>query len=428
MPDLTPEMLPGLRSYRIPGFDLGDDFIYPNYAGRSILNLPASICRLMGVPELGNPPLAPELLAALGDEVRKVILVLMDALGLEHLRRFINEGKAPIWGQLVEQGILAPVTSITPSTTSAALTSLWTGRGAAEHGIAGYELWLKEYGVVANTIRHAPMTFKGDAGSLSRAGFTPENFLPFTTLGTHLAAHGVDSYALQHRSILTSGLSKMYFNDVDVQAFSTSTDLTVNLRKLLEDKADERVYVWVYWDQVDYFSHFYGPDDERTVEEFSSFSNAFERLFLEPLSSKARSNTLVILTADHGQIATNPDPYYDLRNHSNLARRLHILPTGEHRLMYLFVRPGQTEAVREYFERTWPNQFTVVDPHYAVHAGLFGPGIPHARLADRLGDLLVAAHGNAYLWWAEREDHLFGRHGGLSPDEMLVPLLAVRLY
>ncbi len=427
MPDLTPQLLPLLKTYRLPGFDLGDEFIYPNYAGGSILNIPATVCRLMNVPEFGAEPLNLDMLNPLGGDFQRVVLVLMDALSLSRLQFWMAEGKLPVWSRLAEEGLLAPLTSITPSTTSAALTSLWTGRNAAEHGIVGYEMWMKEYGVVANTIRHAPMSFRKGAGSLSQSGFDPEKFLPFQTLGTYLAVRSVESYALQHRSIVHSGLSKMYFKDVDVQAFNTAADLCINLRELLESKKNDRLYVWVYWDQVDYFSHIYGPDDERTVEEFVNFSVSFERLFLDKLSPATRRDTLLILTADHGQMTTQPDPYYDLKNHPNLTRRLHILPTGENRMAYLFVRPGQTEAVREYLERTWLGQFTLIDPLFAAHAGLFGPGEHHARLIDRIGDLLVVARGQAYLWWAERKNHLFGRHGGLSPDEMLVPFLAARL-
>jgi hypothetical protein len=85
------------------------------------------------------------------------------------------------------------------------------------------------------------------------------------------------------------------------------------------------------------------------------------------------------------------------------------------------------EAVREYIERTWPNQFAVVDPLYAASAGLFGPGEQHPRLAERVGDLLLIARGQAYLWWEHTENHMHGRHGGLHPEEMLVPFLAAPL-
>lgn len=427
MPDLTPVLLPHLQTHRIPGLDLGEGFLCPDYSGRSVMNIPGSVCRWLGVPEMGVSPLNPELTPRIGGEVRHVVLVLMDALSLDRLKRWVDTGTTPVWGKLAEEGLLAPLTSITPSTTSAALTSLWTGRSTVEHGIAGYELWLKEYGVVANMIFHAPISFQGDVGSLRRAGFNPETFMKLPTLDAHLASHGVRTHAFQHKSIARSGLSQMLFRNAEVSTFHTPADLWVNLRKTFENHAYERNYFWVYWGEVDHFSHLYGPDDERTVEEFVNFTAAFERLFLERLNDAERGNTLFILVADHGQIVTQPDPHYDLRNHPSLVRRLHILPTGENRLMYLYLRPGQNEAVREYFELTWPNQFAFLDPVIAVNNGLFGPGKPHPRLRDRLGDLLVLARGNAYLWWGNKDDHLYGRHGGLSPDEMLVPFLAVRL-
>ena len=83
---------------------------------------------------------------------------------------------------------------------------------------------------------------------------------------------------------------------------------------------------------------------------------------------------VLILTADHGQITTRLEPSYELKRHPSLTRRLHMLPTGENRLAYLHIRPGQVEAVREYVERTWPGQFSILDSIYAAESGLFGPG------------------------------------------------------
>jgi hypothetical protein len=406
--------------------------VYPAYQGASILNLPATICRLLGAPKLGAPelgagPLSAELLAKLGGPYRRVILVLVDALGLKRFQNWVRPGIAPIWGQLVENGWLAPLTSIVPSTTAAALTSLWTGRSAAEHAITGYEMWLKEYGMVVNAITHHPMSYGEGAGGLIKAGFNPEAFLPFPGLGSHLLAHGVKSYAFQHQSILHSTFSKMFLKDVNLRAFFTASDLWINVRQLLEGRSHERQYVYVYWAGVDVFSHHHGPDDERTVADFRLFSAAFEQSFLSRLTSEARRETLLLLTADHGMLPTPLNPHYELRNHPNLARRLHIQPCGENRLAYFYIRPGQVEAVREYLQRAWPNQFVQLDPAYAVESGLFGPGAPHLRLLERLGDLIAAARGGAYFWWAQKDNPLLGRHGGLHPEEMIVPFLAVQL-
>ena len=427
MTDLTGDLLPRLSQYRLPGLDLGEGLLYPNYDGYSILNLPDSLCHWLGVPPLGVGRLADEVLSPLGEGYRRVILILMDALALHRLQRWMAQGQAPLWAQLAQQGLFAPLTSITPSTTSAALTTLWTGHSPSEHAITGYEMWMKEYGMVVNTITHAPMSFQDSAGSLSQAGFTPEGFLPLPTLGAHLFAHGVKTYAFQHHSLLQSGLSKMFFKQVEPRAFLSAADLFINLRELLEKSAGERQYIYVYWSGVDTFSHRYGPDDERPFAEFTAFSRDLQRLLLERLPAEAKGETLLALVADHGQIATRPDPHYDLSNHPGLTRRLHLLPTGENRLAYLYVRPGQSEAVREYLERAWPNQFALVDSVYAAEAGLFGPGERHPRLLERVGDFILAARGPAYLWWDGKENRLHGRHGGLDPEEMLVPFLAAPL-
>jgi hypothetical protein len=427
MSDITPESVSRLKAYHLPGLELDGDFIHPDYLGSSILNLPYSICQWLDAEPLGVAPVRPELTVTSSNSIRRVVLVLVDALALHRLQRWMSDGTAPVWANLAEQGRLAALTSIIPSTTSTALTTLWTGRSPAEHGIVGYELWLKEYGVVSNMILHAPITFENDIGSLVKAGFKPEQFLNLPTLGTHLASYGVRSYALQHRSIIRSGLSQMFLKDVDVHGYITPAELWVNLRHLVEAHPNLRQYFWVYTGQLDYFSHFYHPDDERTAAEFSEFSHAFEQHFLNRLSPAVRKGTLILLTADHGMLATRKSAHYDLRNHPGLTRQFHILPTGEHRLMYLFIKLSQADQVRSYFEQTWPGQFSFLDPVKAVARGLFGPGTPHPFLFDRLGDLIVVARDEAYLWWAEKENPMIGQHGGLSPEEMIVPLLTVML-
>lgn len=427
MPDLTKKLLPAIENHRLPNLDLGDDFIYPKYDGQSILNIPSTICKILGAPVLDTPPLIPEILDPLGGDIQRVVLILMDALALHRLQKWTAENPDMVWNRLIEEGLLAPITSITPSTTSAAITTLWTGTPAAQHGIGGYEQWLTEYGIVANMIQHKPITYQGEGGHLSMAGFDPENFLTVNPYGPHLRKHGITPYAFQHYAIANSGLSRMFLTGAEINPFSTPADLWISVRELLETTQDQKLFTWTYWGLVDGLSHIHGPDSERAQAEFAHFSMAFQHFFLDKLSQKARENTLVILMADHGQITTEKQPHYDLANHPSLRRRLHIQPTGENRLAYLYVKPGQIEAVREYIEKTWPNQFVVLESEYALHNGLFGPGMPDKRFIDRLGDLIVIAKGSAYWWWANKENPLLGRHGGMHREEMLVPFLAYRL-
>ncbi|MEK6222909.1 MAG: alkaline phosphatase family protein, partial [Chloroflexota bacterium] len=297
---------------------------------------------------------------------------------LHRLQAWIAEDKNLIWRNLLTDGLLAPLTSIAPSTTSAAITTYWTGTPPTQHGVAGYEQWLREYSLIANMIEHKPITYTGGTGNMTMAGFEPETFLPVPTFGTHLKENGVASHSFQHFSLAHSGLSRTFMKGTSVHPFSTQADLFISLRQFLETTTDERLYTWVYWSAVDSLSHFHGPNHQKPKADFSHFSMAFEHFFLNQLDRSAHQDTLVILTADHGQITTNNlEEHYNLNNHPNLLRRLHMLPTGENRKPFLYVKPGQIEAVKETITNTWPNQFTVLDSDYALHQGLFGPGVPY---------------------------------------------------
>jgi hypothetical protein len=431
MANLIAQYMTHLETIHLPGLPQGCDYIYPAYQGNSIVNIPASLARVLDLPPFTGQTLVSDLLADL-DHAQRIIFIVMDGIALHRFERWIAEESASVWKGLVKDGTLAPLTSVTPSTTSAALLSLWTGECPATHGVVGYELWLKEYGIVTNMILFAPISYQGAEsrrleGSLENAGFRPKNYLNVPTVASHLLKHGVETHAFHHHMLASSGLSQMLLNDVHGHAFSGAADLWVDVHALLEAKSNQKLLAYVYWGQVDHLSHFYGPDDDRPRAEFSLFSIAFERFFLSKLRPSERRDTLLIFTADHGQIYTAPDALYDLNNHPRLEKEIHIMPTGENRLIYLHVRPGRMDAVRQYIQETWPDQFHVIPSMEAVAAGLFGDGDWHPGLADRVGDLLLIPKEKYYLWWANKKDHLHGRHGGLHREEMLVPFLAVHL-
>lgn len=252
-----------LRDYRIPGLDLGADFQHPAYSGRSILNIPGSVSKLLGAPAFRAPALDAEILSRLGGSYQRIILLLVDALSFLRFQSWLDEPEFSFWGRQAENGFLLPITSVVPSTTCAALTSLWTGKSPAEHGVVGYEMWLKEYVMVANMITHSPFSFLGQSGSLRNAGFDPVAFLNSMTLGTHLADSGVRTYALQPASILGSGLSDMFLQNVIRLGYYSTSDFCVSLRQLIESRSREKSFVWAYWSEVDTLSHKFGPDDER---------------------------------------------------------------------------------------------------------------------------------------------------------------------
>jgi len=426
MRDLTEKYLTDLRTQKITHLDLGVGAIHPAYSGRSLLNLPSTLCGWFNTPELAHPPLDLKELDKLAQEIRQVIVVLIDAVSHRRFQRWMELTNKELQSTL-EDALLFPLTRVVPSTTCSVLTTLWTGRSPAEHGILGYELFLKKYGLVANMITHSPASFYGRAGLLYQAGFQPETALPVPTLGSHLSKAGVEAYALLSRNILNSGLSRMHYEAVQTYGFRTAADLWIQARQLAERKLSSPRLIWIYSGSVDTYSHLYGPDSEQAEIEFVSFLDLMQKSFLSGLKPETRRQTLVLILSDHGQLYTPKNPHYDLSNHPSLIDRLHLFPTGENRLAYLYSRPGQSEAVHEYLNRTWPGMFRCIPSGHALDAGLFGPGNPAEEARSRIGDSIVISQEDAYLWWSPKPNHMLGRHGGLSEDEMVVPLLAMRL-
>lgn len=427
MTDFSPHTQKTIEGHQLPGLKLAEGHIYPDYAGYSLANVPTTITRLLGVQDFGIGPLDESLLSQLGGPYQKVVLLLVDALGLKQLTQWMAAEPDLVWAKYHDRAFFTPLTSICPSTTASALTTLWTGVAPATHGIIGYEMWAREFGLVMNNILHSAASARSDVGGLARSGFEPSAFLDRPLMGPHMRQQKVTPAAFMHYAITRSGLSLMQLDEVDQKPYVDEADLCISLAEYLNGRPGIRDYVYAYYSDVDTLMHRFSADDPRVPFQFSMFSSLFESAFLNNLSPAVARDTLLILTADHGSIATPINPRYDLNNHPDLKSLLVMQPTCENRLAFFFVKQGQMGAVRDYITRTWPDEFLVLEPDTALDSGLFGPEPFKEQARERLGDLIVAAKGDAYLWWAPTANHMAGRHGGLSRQEMLVPFYALPL-
>lgn len=421
------ENLEKIKNNLIPGLNLPEDYILPFYEGRSIQNIPSSICKAFNLSPFHAEPLEKDVFPLVDENIQRIIIILMDGLAFTRFTNWLENGKLPVWKQLLKSGSIAPITSISPSTTSAAMTTLWTGYSAAEHGVMGYEVWLKQYGIVSNMISQSPMSFKSGNANLSQAGFDAETVLTVPKLGEFLNKNGVSTFSFQHYSIANSGLSRTFMNDVNIYPYANEAECWVNMRELIEAKLHQKLYLWTYWSALDSLGHRYGPDDERAEVYFQNFSRNLEDNLINRLSKEQKKGTLLIFTSDHGQVTTPKDPIYSLSNHPVFIDCLHIKPTGESRFTYLHVKPDHENRLREYVEKTWPNKYVILESAQVLNSGLLGKGLPHPDIHNRIGDLIMLAKDNNYLWWSDEENPLIGRHGGLTEMDMVVPYVSVLL-
>jgi 2-C-methyl-D-erythritol 4-phosphate cytidylyltransferase len=99
---------------------------------------------------------------------------------------------------------------------------------------------------------------------------------------------------------------------------------------------------------------------------------------------------------------------------------------GESRAAFVYPRPGRTETIRSYLTEAYPDWFVILDSARALEAGLMGKPVTDESYA-RAGELLVLPRGDRALQMGQPPVPLIGRHGGLTQQEMLVPLLGARL-
>lgn len=418
-----------LRTYHLLGQEelLPEEFIPPHYGGYSIANLPAMVARLLGAELPGAaPPLAEHLWADMAAGVRRVIVVVLDAVGYVHLQRVLV-GEDTFLHRLAQAGLLVPITSVFPSTTVAALTTLWTGWPPGGHGFVGTQLLLSEQGLLANMLRLAPAAHRRSEELLDW-GWDPGEFVTAPSLGQQLTASGVETVAHTYYPFIGGGLDRVFLRGMThVQGYAGFSDMWINLRHTLRQRRAEPLFTSVYWGGIDAVSHLYGPDGEPFQATLRHLFRSLDEDFLGPLPAAAREGTLLMITADHGQTMTPPERAVRLSDHPTLRRTLLLPPAAESRAAYLYVQPGQAGTARAYIAEHLADRYFLMEAERALAVGLFGPDKPHPEVRARLGDLLLLARNDSQLLVDEEQEPLRGHHGSLTPEEMLVPLLMMRL-
>lgn len=399
-----------LKEYRFPG---DQPWIAPAYGGRSIINFMSSVLACFGI-EYGVPLKVHEAFHARIAGRRKIIFLFVDGLGWLNMQHVSRQN--PRVANFLSSAACWPLTSVSPSTTSSASASFLTALPPAMHGVLGFLMYFPEYQRVFNMLTFQSPTVRGE--ELTQFGFRPEDYFESPTVLALLDRAGINANAYTYAGYAGSGLSRLLYCHQQPHPYVALGDLFS--RVLQQIQGPSRQFQLLYWSNLDTVAHNTGACSEAFAIELSLLI----ALLRDEIFPRLDEDTAFIICADHGHIDGNDNEAIDLSSIPGLLDLFRMVPAGEGRETHLFIRSGEVEHARELLEIAGHMQ--VFTREAFLDSGLLGGYPTRPEIQERLGDLVVFPHGSRRtLFPYEPRPHtaMIGRHGGLSPEEMLVPLL-----
>ena len=378
----------------------------PDYQGGGIVNLMASLQVGLGGSRHDYRPLErlpPERVR----DHRQVLLLVIDGLGLNYLR-------AHPQAEFLNRHLAGGITSVFPPTTATAITTFLTGEAPQQHGLTGWHMYFRELGSVQAVL---PGRARYGGGGLGEAGIDVSRLLALRPFADRI---GVPAYTVSPSSIATSDFNRALLGAARLIAYDGLDDMLRRCIELL--RAPGQKYLYAYWPELDSLGHRHGIGSDAARRHLLELDRAVDRL-VEAIDG---SDTMVIVCADHGQIDVAAQRRIDLGQHPALSDCLVLPLCGEPRAVYCYLKPGHEDRFDDYVRRELAKVSDSLPSRYLIGAGWFGLGQAHPRLHERIGDrVLVMEDGYLLKDWLpqEKRSELIGVHGGLTADELRVPLV-----
>ncbi|MEP7113470.1 MAG: alkaline phosphatase family protein [Ilumatobacteraceae bacterium] len=327
-------------------------------------------------------------------DARQVVILVLDGLGWEQFVRYRQH--MPTLAAF-DGG---PITTVAPSTTATALTSITTGLTPGEHGLVGYRMDVG--GDTLNVLRWS--TDAGDA----RRKHEPRRVQPFA------AFMGEPVPVVTKADFERTGFTEAHLRGGRMAGWRSASSIAVTVGQLLREGEP---LIYAYYDGIDKIAHErgFGPYYEAELRAADDV--------VEQIRAQLVDDSALLVTADHGQVDVGSNTREMAGDVSKLTRSL----SGEGRFRWLHAKPGAADdllaaALALHGDVAW-----VMSRQELIEGGWFGP-VVSPPIAARFGD--VALMTKAPISFVDPADSgpypLVCRHGSLTSAEMLVPLLASR--
>ena len=359
----------------------------PDYKNGCITGIIPALLGPSGTKEL--PAWMPSCLLG----ARQVVLLVIDGLGWHQLQKNIKH--CPTLATM--QG--SSITTVAPTTTVSALTSITTGLAPAEHGLVGYRIDMGS--CVMQMLRWSDE--KGDLRNM----YPPDLIQPCPPfMGTSVPV-------LSKAELEGSAFTEAHLRGVRQMGWRAASSISVEVGRLL--RAGEK-FIYAYYDGVDKIAH------ERGFGEFYEAELRSADGIVKSIQDVLTPGSALLVTADHGQVMVgeNTKPPH------NEVLATTSYQSGEGRFRWLHARTGAHDELLARASAHHSDCAWVASKEQVIDENWLGPRLG-ASTRKRLGDVALVARDP--ISFDDNADSgpfvLQCRHGALTDDELDVPLLSI---
>lgn len=385
------------------------DMHKPNYQNGSIVNLMSSVKKALG-GKSKYKPLEGSNFSNISE--KNIVLIIIDGFGYNYLTKYGRNS-------FLYKNLKGKMTSVFPTTTASALTTFSTGLAPQQHALTGWFMYLKEIGTVSVIL---PFTSRAGGLKLSKGKIKYKDIYNEKSFFEDLKT--VSTFIIKHKAYINSEFSCLVDKGAKKLPFSNLSGFFRQINKAL-NTASNKKYILAYWDSLDSLCHKKGVDSQETKKHFNELDKKIKSL-AKSLKSK---NTVIIISADHGLIDTKEKGrIIELKNHSRFVETLAMPLSGEPRAVYCYVKPRKVKQFENYVKTEFKNVCDMYKSDDLIKNNYFGLFEPNEKLKERIGDYVLIMRKNYImkdLVLGEEQNIFIGNHGGMSEDEMFVPLVVV---
>lgn len=375
----------------------------------SIVDFANALHCVIGAPNVSLNENASAVKGLIG-EPEHLVLVMADGFGMNFVEGLDSEAFIP-------SHVAAEMRTVFPSTTPIALTALATGEWPVAHGVIGWFVMLAQINAMSTIISY---TRTHDNKSLSELGVSVEDAYP---VRSRIGDAKPDSLHIMPEQIVGSAYSNYWSGGVSQVGYDAKSPLqAVGMALEAVHGAHSPMFIYLYLPQVDSMAHKVGASHESTLNAAMQIDG-----LLSALAAELPSDARMVMTADHGHLDAPLQNTYSLTASDEIVRLCDGVLTGDQRAVYAHVVESRIDAFREAVHRKCGNDFIVLTAEEVEAARLLGAGALSEDTRYRMGNALVLSTGNAILDYraalGDDTHPILSHHGGLTPDEMRIPLV-----